>query len=112
MPLSHLCSTALSVLRLVSEGTNAVLANKQTGRGGNQPRFNRIEGNLIHHLGLYTKQSCAVFSAVSCQNTIAENVMFHGPRAVRLLQYVCVVYALHHLDPPFIVHVTGTSTEY
>ena len=29
-----------------------------------------------------TKQSCAIFSAVSCQNTITHNIMFHGPRAL------------------------------
>ena len=29
-----------------------------------------------------TKQACAVFSAVSCQNLIEENVFFHGPRAL------------------------------
>ena len=48
------------------------------GTGGNQPRFNAVSGNLIHHLGLYTKQACAVFSAVSCQNLIEDNVFFHG----------------------------------
>ena len=26
------------------------------GTGGNQPRFNTVSGNVIHHLGLYTKQ--------------------------------------------------------
>jgi len=52
------------------------------GTGGNQPRFNTITGNVIHHLGLYTKQACAVFSAVACQNLIEENVFFHGPRAL------------------------------
>jgi len=52
------------------------------GTGGNQPRLNTIEGNLIHHLGIYTKQACAVFSAVSCQNLIEKNVFFHGPRAL------------------------------
>ena len=52
------------------------------GRGGNQPRFSSIQGNLIHHLGLYTKQACAVFSAVACQNNITDNIMFHGPRAL------------------------------
>lgn len=52
------------------------------GTGGNQPRFNTVSGNLIHHLGLYTKQACAVFSAVSCQNLVEENVFFHGPRAL------------------------------
>eukprot|EP00912_Choanoflagellata_sp_UC4_P000019 UC4_evm2s13 len=52
------------------------------GTGGNQPRFNTVSGNIIHHLGIYTKQACAVFSAVSCQNLIEENVFFHGPRAL------------------------------
>lgn len=42
----------------------------------------QVSGNVIHHLGLYTKQACAVFSAVSCQNLIEDNVFFHGPRAV------------------------------
>jgi len=52
------------------------------GTGGNQPRFNSVVGNLVHHLGIYTKQAVAVFSSVSCQNTIEENVFFHGPRAL------------------------------
>lgn len=52
------------------------------GTGGNQPRRNLIEGNLIFHVGLYTKQSCAIFNAVACQNTIRNNIMFHGPRAL------------------------------
>jgi hypothetical protein len=52
------------------------------GRNGNQPRFNEISGNLIHHVGLYTKQACAIFSAVSCQNLIEKNILFHGPRAL------------------------------
>ena len=52
------------------------------GTAGDQPRFNTIEGNLIHHVGLYNKQACAVFHAVSCQNSVKENVFFHGPRAL------------------------------
>ena len=40
-------------------GENGVAMRGSTdwvdGRGGNQPRFNTIDGNLIHHLGLYTK---------------------------------------------------------
>lgn len=52
------------------------------GRGGTQPRFSNVEANLIHHLGLYTKQSCAILSAVACENTIQQNVLFHGPRAL------------------------------
>ena len=58
-------------------GENGVAMRGSTdwvdGRGGNQPRFNEISDNMIHHLGLYTKQSCAIFSAVSCQNTISES---------------------------------------
>ena len=59
-----------------------VEAERVGPQNGNQPRFNTISGNLIHHLGLYTKQACAVFSAVACQNLIEENVFFHGPRAL------------------------------
>lgn len=67
-------------------GENGVVMTGSTvwvdGRDMNQPRFNTISGNLIHHLGLYTKQSCAVFSGVSCQNTIEDNIFFHAPRAL------------------------------
>ena len=52
------------------------------GRSGNQPRHNTIEGNAIYRVGLYTKQSCAIFLAVSCLNTITGNILFHGPRAL------------------------------
>ena len=51
------------------------------GTGGNQPRRNTIEGNLIHHVGLYTKQACAVFYATSAENVVQGNILFHGPRA-------------------------------
>lgn len=67
-------------------GENGVILVGSTewvdGRGGTQPRFSNVEGNLIHHLGLYTKQSCAVLSAVACENTIQQNILFHGPRAL------------------------------
>lgn len=66
------------------------------GTGGNQPRHNQISGNLINHLGLYTKQACAVFSAVSCQNLIEANVFWHGPRALfnMCLLHSAVCYSL------------------
>lgn len=35
-------------------------------------------GHCALNPGLYTKQACAVFSAVSCQNNITDNIMFHG----------------------------------
>ena len=67
-------------------GENGVVLMGSTdwvdGRAGTQPRHNTISGNLIHHLGLYTKQSCAIFNAVACQNTISQNILFHGPRAL------------------------------
>ena len=67
-------------------GENGVILMGSTnwvdGRNGEQPRFSEISGNLIHHLGLYTKQSAAIFSAVACQNSILSNILFHGPRAL------------------------------
>ena len=47
-----------------------------------QPRGVEVSGNLIHHLGLYTKQSCGIFLALTCQNTIVGNILFHAPRAL------------------------------
>ena len=58
------------------------VTNWADGTDGNQPRHNLIDANLIHHVGLYTKQSCAIFNAVACQNTITNNILFHGPRAL------------------------------
>ena len=52
------------------------------GRSGNQPRHNLIANNLIHHVGLYTKQSCGIFLALSCHNEIVSNVLWAGPRAL------------------------------
>ena len=94
-------------------GENGVAMRGSTdwvdGRGGNQPRFNEISGNMIHHLGLYTKQSCAIFSAVSCQNTISENIMFHGPRA--LVNMNDGVSHLHlHCNPVVRVGLPATRT--
>lgn len=63
-------------------GENGILLVGSTdwvdGRGGNQPRRCTIARNVIHHVGLYTKQSCAIFHSLSCQNTIADNVLFAG----------------------------------
>jgi hypothetical protein len=51
-------------------------------RNVNQPRHCLLEANLIHHVGLYTKQSCAIFNALACENTYRNNILFHGPRAL------------------------------
>ena len=77
-------SVSANEMRLLGE--NGVILVGSTdwvdGRGGDQPRFNAVSENLIYQFGLYTKQSCAVLSAVACQNTIERNVLFHGPRAL------------------------------
>ena len=71
-------------MRFLGENGVILMGSSQwvDGQTGTQPRFCTVKGNLIHHLGLYTKQSCAVFSAVACQNSIQQNVLFHGPRAL------------------------------
>ena len=54
-------------------GENGVAMRGSTewvdGRGGNQPRFNTIDGNLIHHLGLCECPSNQ--AAVACDSYLA-----------------------------------------
>lgn len=50
-------------------------------RGGNQPRYTRVIGNLVREIGLIQKQSSMWFQAASALNVIANNVHFNGPRA-------------------------------
>jgi hypothetical protein len=51
------------------------------GRAGNQPRGTLISMNLIHELGIWEKQSSALFLAKSCETTFERNLAFNGPRA-------------------------------
>ena len=51
------------------------------GRGGEQPRGSLIEGNLVHEIGLWQKQSSLWFQAVTAQTTLRNNIFFNGPRA-------------------------------
>ena len=46
-----------------------------------QPRFVNMSLNLVHELGVFEKQSSMYFQAKSCQNHIARNIFFNGPRA-------------------------------
>lgn len=48
---------------------------------GNQPRGTTVRGNLVHELGLWTKQNSFYFQAESFGNTIEANLAYNGPRA-------------------------------
>mmetsp|Transcript_10171 Transcript_10171/g.19918 ORF Transcript_10171/g.19918 Transcript_10171/m.19918 type:complete len:924 (-) Transcript_10171:152-2923(-) len=52
------------------------------GRSGNQPRGTVITRNLFRELGVFQKQSCAYFHAVSGDAEISYNVMMNGPRSM------------------------------
>lgn len=41
----------------------------------------RIEGNIVHELGMWEKQSSMWFQAKSAKTTIRHNLFFNGPRA-------------------------------
>lgn len=66
-------------------GQNAMASWGRTlyndGTDGNQPRFTLIEGNFIHEIGHYQKQSSCFFQAESAQTTIRGNICFNIPRA-------------------------------
>ena len=51
------------------------------GTGGTQPRFSQILNNFVRELGIWEKQSSFYFQAKSCQNLLAGNIFFNGPRA-------------------------------
>eukprot|EP00051_Salpingoeca_urceolata_P012843 m.160025 g.160025 ORF g.160025 m.160025 type:complete len:806 (+) comp17617_c0_seq1:93-2510(+) len=51
------------------------------GTDGNQPRGTTVTNNLIREVGYFGKQTSAIFQGVAGQTTIANNVMFNGPRA-------------------------------
>jgi hypothetical protein len=49
--------------------------------GGDFPAFTNASFNWIHELGVFEKQSSAIFQAVTSQNHYEGNVIFNGPRA-------------------------------
>ena len=51
------------------------------GTGGTFPRGTSISGNLFHEIGIWEKQSSAVFQAKAAETTIARNVIFNLARA-------------------------------
>jgi hypothetical protein len=50
------------------------------GRGGNQPRFTRVVGNLVREVGLYQKQSAAWVQHLTAKTHIESNVFFNMPQ--------------------------------
>lgn len=66
-------------------GDSAMVAwgytNGIDGTDGEQPRFTKVIGNLIHELGHFTKQASAWFQAKTAQTLIQNNIIFNGPRA-------------------------------
>lgn len=48
---------------------------------GNQPRGTQVTGNLVHEVGIWTKQNSFYFQSESFGNTIQGNVAYNGPRA-------------------------------
>jgi len=66
-------------------GQNAVASWGRTsewdGTGGQQPRHTLLFGNFVHEIGNYQKQSSFYFQAATCENTVANNIVFNIPRA-------------------------------
>ena len=50
-------------------------------RAGNQPRGTRVTYNLVHEVGLWTKQNSFYFQSESFNNVIEGNIAYNGPRA-------------------------------
>jgi len=48
---------------------------------GNQPLGTVVTGNLVHEVGLWTKQNSFYFQSESFNNTIEANIAYNGPRA-------------------------------
>jgi hypothetical protein len=51
------------------------------GTAGNQPRGNRVVGNLCRELGIWEKQSSCYTQFKASENVVTHNIMYNGPRA-------------------------------
>ena len=52
------------------------------GTNGEQPRSTEISFNVMREIGIYEKQSSAIFQALSCLTSMMGNILFNGPRAL------------------------------
>ena len=50
------------------------------GRGGNQPRYTKIVGNLVREIGLHQKQSAAWASHLAARTLLESNVFMNMPQ--------------------------------
>ena len=48
---------------------------------GNYPMGTQVVGNLIHELGVFTKQTAGFFQALAANSTVSHNVIINGPRS-------------------------------
>lgn len=48
---------------------------------GNQPRGTLIQENVVHEVGIFTKQNSAIFAAQAYASNISQNIFYNGPRA-------------------------------
>ena len=48
---------------------------------GAYPLGTRVTGNLIHELGLFTKQTAGFFQALAANTTVQGNIVLNGPRS-------------------------------
>ena len=48
---------------------------------GNYPMRTTVSDNLIHELGVFTKQTAGFFQALAAQSTVSRNIILNGPRS-------------------------------
>ncbi len=51
------------------------------GPSPSYPRDTQIHHNHVHELGVWGKQSSALFQAITCRTNFSSNVLYSGPRA-------------------------------
>lgn len=51
------------------------------GRGGNQPRYTRVIGNVVRELGMWQRQSGAWAQHLTAATHLESNVFFNGPHS-------------------------------
>ena len=64
-----------------SNKQDSILGLGINGTNGNQPRELTISYNIGHEIGINEKQSSFYFQAISCSNSIYNNIVYNGPRA-------------------------------
>ena len=67
--------------RSESVAVAAVVVVQEYGTNGLQPRHTNVVQNVIHEIGIFTKQASCWFQAKSAQTNITANICFNGPRA-------------------------------